>query len=236
MRREVLNVVCVKSRPKEGKPEYDHRYVNRLHAMVARNLSIPFRFVCYTDDPTGIKCPTRKLPANLYGWWAKLAIFKEGYDGKTLYLDLDTIIVGNLDFVDDYRGDFALLRDFYRPDGLGSGVMLWNRPHPHLWIDWLHAGKPEHELGDQGWMEQNLDEPDRLQDIFPERFVSFKVHCNNEVPDGAAVVCFHGVPKPSDLDENYEVDALLLSQWREHLIDMTVPVHVMELLQDRHRH
>lgn len=231
MRSEILSVVCVKS-----KPDYDYAYVNKLYAMVKRNMSIPFKFLCLTDDSKGIKCRTRQLPRGLKGWWAKLALFTPYLQGPVLYLDLDTIIIDSLDFVEDYEGDFAILRDFYRPDGYGSGVMLWNKPQPHVWDNWNNSGRPNHELGDQGWMEQQI-KADLLQDIFPGKFVSFKADCEKEVPEGAAVVCFHGLPKPADLDPAYEVDCLLLSQWQETLmtLDQRVPEHVKELLRERSR-
>ena len=43
------NVLCLKW----GK-RYGAEYVNRLYRGVKANLSGPFRFVCVTDDPTGL--------------------------------------------------------------------------------------------------------------------------------------------------------------------------------------
>jgi len=42
----LVNVVCLKWGIK-----YDREYVNRLYSMVERNLTIPHRFICVTDDP-----------------------------------------------------------------------------------------------------------------------------------------------------------------------------------------
>ena len=42
------NVICMKWGDKFG-PEY----VNRLHRMVEKNLTIPHRFVCFTDNGDG---------------------------------------------------------------------------------------------------------------------------------------------------------------------------------------
>ena len=54
-----LTIVCMKWGTK-----YDPSYVNKLYSMVERNLSSSFRFVCFTDDPTGIKecVETYELP------------------------------------------------------------------------------------------------------------------------------------------------------------------------------
>ena len=44
------NVICIKWGTKFG-PEY----VNRLYHMVEKNLSIPHRFVCFTDNSEGLE-------------------------------------------------------------------------------------------------------------------------------------------------------------------------------------
>jgi hypothetical protein len=51
---------------------FPSEYVNRLYAMVNRNLSIPFRFVCFTENDSGIRnevelqpLPELDLPVNL---------------------------------------------------------------------------------------------------------------------------------------------------------------------------
>ena len=61
------NVICMKWGDK-----YSADYVNILFNMVSRNLSIPFRFACFTDDPKGINeqvevfnLPSLNLPNNI---------------------------------------------------------------------------------------------------------------------------------------------------------------------------
>lgn len=198
-----LTVVCVKARP-----AYTRQDVERLRDMVDQNLTVPHRFVCLTDDATGLTCNTKKLPWQLHGWWSKLYLHRAGLlEGKVLYLDLDTLIVDNLDFVTEYEGDFAILRDFYRPDGYGSGVMLWNKPQPHVWKLWFDD-PVIHPLGDQGIIEMLVPKADRLQDVWPEKFVSFKESCQDGIPKGAAVVCFHGTPKPPDFADDHWVSRI----------------------------
>ena len=43
------NVICMKWGTKFGA-----EYANRLYKMVEKNLTVPHRFVCFTDDPTGL--------------------------------------------------------------------------------------------------------------------------------------------------------------------------------------
>jgi len=207
MAAPTLNVVCVKA-----KPRYDHQYVNKLYKAVRQHLSIPLRFFCLTDDVSGLKCRTKNLPHQLHDWWGKLYLFNLYFEGKVLYLDLDTLITGPLDFVNDYEGDFAILRDFYRPEGYGSGVMLWNggKQPRHVWDNWF-ANPVIHPLGDQGWIEEQVKDADRLQDIFPGKIVSYKVDCANGLPEGAAICAFHGLPKPHE----FAADHWVTKVWNE---------------------
>src|SRR6202041_99027 len=112
--------------------KYSVEYLNILYDMVQRNLpsDFAFSFICFTDDVKGIArgIETRPLPEGLRGWWNKLYLFKAGLfeEGSRLFfLDLDTAITGDLTIFSTYSGNFALLRDFYTPNGLGSGLMLW---------------------------------------------------------------------------------------------------------------
>lgn len=191
----MLNVVCVKWGTKYG-PEY----VNILRDMVGRNLFVDYRFICFTDDPTGLNdgIEVRKLPNLLTGWWNKLYLFKQGVlTDRTIFFDLDTVITGRLEALAEYSGKFAILRDFYRPNGYGSGVMMWEPGYgAHIWDEFERRGFPDIPGGDQIFIEQCVNDADILQDKFPGAFCSYKVHAQNWPPDGVKVVCFHGEPRP----------------------------------------
>ena len=51
------NIICMKWGDK-----FDSSYVNRLYKMVEKNITIPHRFVCFTDNPDGIDKNIEKLP------------------------------------------------------------------------------------------------------------------------------------------------------------------------------
>lgn len=201
-----VNFVCVKSGTMYG-PEY----VNILFDMVRRNLpdGYPGMFTCITDDPTGLDpmIHVEPLPADLEKWWGKLYMFRRGLfpEGeRCVFLDLDTVIVGRLDALAGYAGQFACLRDFYH-DRLGPAVMAWEVGEfaYSIWDEWVAQGKPRNPMGDLWWL-NNLDQGrfpksiDKLQDLFPGDFVSFKRDCRPNFPFGAKVVCFHGNPRPHE--------------------------------------
>jgi hypothetical protein len=112
-----VNVICMKW----GKL-YGPEYVNHLRAGVARHLSRPHRFVCFTDDATGLAPDVQALPLPELGLpagqrdrrWQKLAVFRERLSdltGPTLFLDLDLVVVDALDPFFDLPGRFFIIRD-----------------------------------------------------------------------------------------------------------------------------
>ena len=112
-----VNVICMKWGSLYG-PEY----VNRLRHAVARHLPRPHRFVCFTDDGSGLEAdvevrplPSLGLPAGHQDRrWQKLAVYgRELSDlrGTTLFLDLDLVIVGSLEPFFEHPGSFVILRD-----------------------------------------------------------------------------------------------------------------------------
>lgn len=179
------------------------KYVEILRNGIFRNLpaSSTAKFTVFTDDPEDYP-DIKKSPLpepGLNGWFNKLALFKKGLlppDETIIYLDLDTVITGALDDIIEYKGNFAILRDFYRYNGYGSGAMIWKGDHSHIWESWDVVGRPEIDGGDQAWIEQVVPEVDLLQTVFPGRFVSYKVHASEGIPKGASIVCFHGLPRP----------------------------------------
>ncbi len=193
-------VCCIKVGTRYG-PEY----VNRLHAAVERHMKRRHDFLCLTDDPRGLGCLHLPIGTDLPGWWAKLILFKPHQalmGARVIFLDLDTVILGNIDFLLAYEGDFAILRDFYRPNGYGSAIMsIAPAFGGRIWRDF----KPEYCAaypGDQNWIEEQAPHADRWQDLNPGRIVSYKAD-PQPWPDTASICCFHGVPKNDDLEADH---------------------------------
>lgn len=195
-------------------------YVNTLYDMVKRNLSsgYPGRFVCITDNPEGLNKDIQVIdaPKNIYGWWVKLWMFKRGVfkEGeRVVFMDLDTLIIGELDPLADYSGKFATLKDFYYPNQLGPAIIAWEASDlsHSIYEEWKASGYTTQGHGDLWWL-NNLDQGrfakriDKLQDLFPGMFVSFKSHCHPYPPKSAKVVCFHGQPRPHNCPEKWVSD------------------------------
>lgn len=116
--------------------KYSVDYVNRLYSMVSRNLSLPFRFVCFTDNSEGISPDIDCLPiidvgANLdddagrkrVQAWKKLTTLATPlYDieGTCLFLDLDVVIVDTIDCFFEQKGDFFIIKEWASDENNGN--------------------------------------------------------------------------------------------------------------------
>ena len=97
-------VICINWGSQYGPP-----YVNRLYAMVARHLTPPFSFTCFTDNPEGMRAEVRcaplppldaAMPTGTKGIWPKARLWGPRLgelEGPVLFMDLDLVVVGPLD-------------------------------------------------------------------------------------------------------------------------------------------
>lgn len=120
-------VLCMKWGTK-----YGPSYVNNLYGMVRRHLRGDFRFVCLTDDGSGIRPEVECHPIPAFAIkperpgvndraWRKLTTFSAdlrdlyGLQGTALFLDVDVVVVGSLDSFFEHPGDFLIIKDYKRP-------------------------------------------------------------------------------------------------------------------------
>lgn len=115
-----VNILCFK-----WGALYPADYVNRLYRAVKEHMHRRFRFVCVTDDPSGLDegvdvQPFPEKPEGYpRGWpdiFVKLLVFKDGFanlEGPTLFLDIDQAITGDLDCFFDYKpGEFCIIHNW----------------------------------------------------------------------------------------------------------------------------
>jgi len=155
-----VTVLCVKFGNKYGIP-----YVERLRNMVSRHITIPYEFVCLTDEPKpieGVRSIVQRNAGYTKGWWHKVHMFDPSLplSGRILYFDLDVIVFNNIDRLAQYcTSEFVGTRDFNRKfyptwNKLNSSVMSWNAgTQTHIWEDF--SNKPQNALrmhGDQDWI------------------------------------------------------------------------------------
>ncbi len=185
--------------------DFTPQHVQALQRQCA--VHAPFdEFICLTDVGHIPGVRTAPLEHAWPGWWAKMNIFSPLMRGDFLYMDLDTVIVGRFDDLTIPR-PLTLLRDFYRDgdkrrEGLQSSLMfLPETDRAAVWQDFARC-PAMHTVahsrgGDQAFLEKHwLAKAVRWQDMVPGQIVSYKVHCQKQVPDNARVIIFHGQPRP----------------------------------------
>jgi hypothetical protein len=215
---EQVNVLCMKWGTK-----YPADYVNRLHRMVAKHLAIPFRFVCLTDDASGLnegieRFPIPEMPVDVSGperGWTKILTFSpELYDlqGQTLFLDLDLLVVDNIDALFTAAGEVLIIKDWLKRDGTGNSSVYRFEigKHPDVLQEFIERW-PEVKKdfrNEQEFISAVLLRKGALA-YWPETWCrSFKRHCMHpfpkslfkepQVPAGAKIVVFHGHPHPDE--------------------------------------
>lgn len=107
MNSEPVNIVTLK-----WGSRYGVHYVNNLYEGVGEHLHRPFRFICVTDNPSGLAegIESYPIPDNpgIAGWpnvFLKLLITADGFadmKGPTLFLDIDIAIIDDIDCFFDF--------------------------------------------------------------------------------------------------------------------------------------
>jgi len=206
--------------------EYTVADVLKLKAAVERNAERPVRFVCLTDSaawefPEGVEVAELRHPSWITKQ-SKVEMFRPSLLedwGRTLYLDLDTVICGSIEALLSYEGEFAMLGDFSDPfrNTYGSGMMAWAptigsdiydafvQCPEDVRLDTYRVGGGR---GDQLFIRHYTPlKPHLWQEMFPGQVVSYKAHCQYGFQlREARVICFHGRPKLGDIEDQWILD------------------------------
>lgn len=123
-----------------GKVGYTAEWVHKLRRSVAQHLSIPHRFVCLSDCE--VDCERIELQYADSGFWAKLELFRPGlFDGPVLYIDLDTVICGNIDsIIESCQGQKFVMWLEADKNVHSSALMYWETDASKIWH--TYRGQP----------------------------------------------------------------------------------------------
>ncbi len=206
---------------------YGPDYVNVLYRAVCDHLDAVFRFVCLTDNSDGVdenvECfpiPDMNLEQGNFGFggWPKLSVFKEdlyGLEGRCLFIDLDSIIVGDLKPMLEKEGGICVIRewrrfaDYFRRRQVNgaTGVFTFTLGSQSYLYD-LFVSDPVKATSDFRSEQRFVTAYAKDMQFWPHPWViSFKRHLlaapllnrfikpANPGPD-VKIVAFHGDPRP----------------------------------------
>ena len=237
-------VVAVKWGTKYG-PNYVNNMYNMLehHGFPDRN----FKLLCFTDDVTGLRpevvtaaLPVDELP-DWKGWWLKAFLFSPAATNAmvavaphtsaqtVLYLDLDTIVCGPLDFLLHERSgpSFSTLGAAAFPTegracGYNSSIMIWSMGGLHV----LYAFLVEHYrtvtkvlFKFDHWLEMMVgSDAHCIEDSHPSHVVDYAtLHGDRamSILDAreVAVICFPLLPKPHELPADSDWAQVWRGEW-----------------------
>ncbi|CUH77290.1 hypothetical protein TRM7557_01300 [Tritonibacter multivorans] len=221
---------------------YGAAYINRLYGMVARNITPPFRFVCFTDVTEGVheavECkPLPDLrgahPERTIGKWGKSRLWETGLgglEGPVLFIDLDVAIVSSLDPFFDFGDpdDVVLAHNAAKPFHRLGQTSLYRFPVGKLApILEIYAADPQ-GVADKYRFEQHFvtkNAPGGIK-FWPRAWVRhFRIQCLPRFPmnyfvtpkrpgGDAKVVIFAGSLNPTDaIAGRWHKDEAVVGPW-----------------------
>lgn len=248
MNNEIKQILCIKWGTRYG-PEY----VNKIYAMVERNITPPFRVICLTDNTEGIReevlcrgLPNLgcEVPKNAVGKWPKTALWGEtlfDIEGVALFLDLDIVITGNLDAFFEFGNpeDVILARNWVRPlERLGQSSIFRFKIGSHSYMLKNFQENSEEIAGKYQYEQRYVTNCVKGGIKFwPHGLVRhFRMDCLGiwplrylrapKLPKGTRVVIFPGKPDPEDA---------ILGRWNEHTYSKTRMEHIKRFFTEKHK-
>lgn len=219
----VDTVVCFRWPPRFGyRSTFGPQTVNTLRRMVARHYPHPHRFICVTDETSGLDPEVTVLPdfkdfvkvQSPFGGrnpscYRRLRLYHpdaaQWFGQRFVALDLDTVITRDLTPLWNRPEDYVVWGDT-NPTTLynGSMVLMTAGARSKVWTDFDPRTSPRQakaakQFGsDQGWVSYCLG-PGEATWSRADGVYSFRCHISNNgrtLPDDARAIFFHGQHDP----------------------------------------
>lgn len=184
---------------KQFSRHYTEADVCALYRGFKRHLTVPFRFVCWSEkerDYAETEIEQRRLvdARPSYGSLTQCYELNE----PTIMVGLDTVIVGNCDHIASYCLEAekpAVPMDPFIPDTVCNGVTLVPAGNDWLWRE--YHGQNDMDWIRDSWKAGRVIAFDKL---FPNQIVSYKRHIERGgLTDETRICYFHGERKPHEL-------------------------------------
>lgn len=203
--------------------DFNQSHVYRLYEQIEKHLSIPHEVICLTDFlQLERKCYSNLFVLNLLdklpGWWSKIEIFRSF--SNIIYFDLDTTILGNIDFLAENSPTFMALKSKHRH--MGSGIMRWQGDLSQLYKYFIK--NKEANIKYYAWDQEYINSwlvsggyiITHIQTTFPGKVISYKndylpiikgrvlpdfLSVPEERPEKPSIIYFHGKPRPWEVPE-----------------------------------
>lgn len=225
MGRPVESVVCWKWNKPGYRHEFKPEHVHALRDQVRHHYRDDVRFICMTDDPTGLECEHYPLDnicdtpnpsfTNGPSCYRRLVAFSKDFEriaGKRFAsVDLDVLVTGDLTPLFERETPFAAWKgprtDKHTNGSIwvmdaGSQHQVWDRFDPEVSPGVTHAAGCRGS--DQGWIQYCVNQGwaeveflDKTDGIYSFR-LEVAIDQKGVLPENARLVIFHGPNNPWD--------------------------------------
>jgi hypothetical protein len=202
-------------------------YAIKLRNSVARNLTLEHKFFCIADELNQAKLTDSDLcvlkmdnPSRL-GIIPKLAVYNPayGFEGRIVVMDLDTLVLGSLDDMFSYSGEFCVRKAYLPKIGrkfsmIGGDLLAFPAGfgEREIWDKLISDTKAfeadswkgdERRIYDRRLIREEALQLDFWQDLYPGQYRSFKFNngkdresIREKLPlKNTRLVSFHGKPR-----------------------------------------
>lgn len=199
----MINIACAfwdaNKLSKQFSRHYTEADVCALYRGFQKHLSVPFRFICWSEKERDYAEPAieqRRLADERPSYGSLTQCYE--LNEPTIMVGLDTIIVGNCDHLAAYcvgAEKPAVPIDPFKPETVCNGVSLVPGGNAWLWAEW--PGNNDMDWIRDNWKAARIDTIDRH---FPGQVVSYKAEVRERgLADETRIVYFHGQLKPHEL-------------------------------------
>lgn len=219
----MLSIVCWKWKPPAGyRSTFGPETVNTLRRMVDRHYTAPHRFICVTDDKSGLDPGIEVVPIwsewgnipNPHGshnpsCYRRLKAFapeaRDWFGDRFVWIDLDSVITGDLRAIFDRPEDFVCWgetdpRSYYN----GSLVLMTAGARRQVYDRFDPKTSPQEARAagkfgsDQGWISYVLG-PGEATWTTKDGVYSYRIHIQpnkGTLPTDAKITMWHGGQDP----------------------------------------
>jgi hypothetical protein len=205
--------------------ELASKYVNNLFRGASRFTTVPFKFICFTNERLNLDSSIAVRPFPLIttkGVLPRMYMFSKDaglFGSQVLCLDIDVIITGALDDLLNYRGMFCTRLSWTRGEetlidgdimSFRAGIATENLFWDPIQKDVANAERISGGGRERFWVRHVMGgHADVWQKEVPGAVCSYKHHVvpnKKQIPEGTKIVSCHGYPRPHQIEDKWRTE------------------------------
>lgn len=174
-------------------------HVYKLKKSLEKNSTIEFDFFCLTNEQMpGIET----IPIQEVGRWAKIELCRPDIIGKVLYLDIDTVLIGNIDFLLTEKKSF--MSKGIHSKRRSQIFSLREHERKEVWDFWKSKTESiKRNFNGEGAVYDFIvnQTTKTIQELHPGKVIDFS-EASEFIPVGSKIVTFSNNSNPKNIEDN----------------------------------